>query len=233
MIPLGVLTSVRSSGIVTQGLVLNLDAADPLSYPGSGTIWYDLSDYGNNGTLVGNPTYSASNDGVLQFTTTQYTNFLAAGLTTTATIEMWCNPTILTEKMFFGFNKYDVYNKSTYGMGFNTGNSDVYGISVARVTELDLLNKWNHYVFEMRSDVHYSSNKIYINSQQETISRISSSEFASQRNFNNGIGRTGSWTTDTKHVMPMSLGCFRVYNRSLTQLEVTQNFNVTRARYGI
>ena len=38
--------------VITDGLVLALDAADVSSYPGSGTTWTDLSGNGNNGTLV-------------------------------------------------------------------------------------------------------------------------------------------------------------------------------------
>ena len=37
--------------IVTDGLVLALDAGNTKSYPGSGTTWTDLSGQGNNGTL--------------------------------------------------------------------------------------------------------------------------------------------------------------------------------------
>jgi len=44
--------------IVTSGLVLNLDAGNPASYPGSGTTWFDLSGNGNNGTLVNVVRYS-------------------------------------------------------------------------------------------------------------------------------------------------------------------------------
>ena len=40
----------HSPKIVTDGLVLCLDAGNPKSYPGSGTTWYDLSGNGNNGT---------------------------------------------------------------------------------------------------------------------------------------------------------------------------------------
>ena len=49
--------------IVTNGLVLSLDAADKNSYPGSGTVWTDLS--GNNiiGTLTNGPTFNSQNGG--------------------------------------------------------------------------------------------------------------------------------------------------------------------------
>ena len=52
--------------IVTNGLVLCLDAANPSSYPGTGTTWNDL--IGNtNSTLVNGPTYSSSNAGIITF----------------------------------------------------------------------------------------------------------------------------------------------------------------------
>jgi len=38
--------------IVTEGLVLALDAGNKKSYSGSGTTWTDLSGQENNGTLT-------------------------------------------------------------------------------------------------------------------------------------------------------------------------------------
>jgi len=51
-----------------DGLVLYLDAAEPSSYPGSGTTWTDLSGQGNHGTLTNGPTFvSGTAGGVIQF----------------------------------------------------------------------------------------------------------------------------------------------------------------------
>lgn len=59
--------------IITSGLLLNFDAGNSSSYSGSGTTWTDLSEFGNNGTLVGSPTYSSLNSGYLNFNgSTQY-----------------------------------------------------------------------------------------------------------------------------------------------------------------
>jgi hypothetical protein len=57
----------HSPSIITNGLVLCLDAANPKSYPGSGTTWNDLSGNGNNGTLRNSPSYSADNLGKIVF----------------------------------------------------------------------------------------------------------------------------------------------------------------------
>ena len=59
----------HSPRIVTEGLVLALDAGNTKSYPGSGTTWTDLSGKGNNGSLTsmnGN-NYNSANGGYLDF----------------------------------------------------------------------------------------------------------------------------------------------------------------------
>lgn len=43
--------------IVTDGLILHLDAGNSKSYPGSGNIWYDLSGNNRNFNLVGSLVY--------------------------------------------------------------------------------------------------------------------------------------------------------------------------------
>ena len=52
--------------IVTENLVLYLDAGNNASYPGSGTTWYDL--VGNsNGILTNGPVFNTGNGGNIVF----------------------------------------------------------------------------------------------------------------------------------------------------------------------
>lgn len=53
---------------MSEGLILHLDAANPKSYPGTGTTWRDLSGNGNNGTLVNNVGWSNEGNGCWSFT---------------------------------------------------------------------------------------------------------------------------------------------------------------------
>jgi hypothetical protein len=53
--------------VVTDGLVLCIDAANPKSYPGSGTTWFDVSGNRNNGTLVNGVGYTSANSGSMVF----------------------------------------------------------------------------------------------------------------------------------------------------------------------
>src|SRR6056300_1799187 len=53
--------------IVTDGLVLNLDAARKDSYNRTGTTWNDISGNGNNGTLINGPTFDSEDYGSIVF----------------------------------------------------------------------------------------------------------------------------------------------------------------------
>ena len=56
-----------NTSVVRDGLIMHLDAANKKSYPGSGTIWKDLSGQGNNGTLINGVGYSTDNKGAMVF----------------------------------------------------------------------------------------------------------------------------------------------------------------------
>ena len=52
--------------IVTNGLVLALDAGDRNSYVSGSTTWFDLTGV-NNGTLVNGPTFNTGSGGSIVF----------------------------------------------------------------------------------------------------------------------------------------------------------------------
>ena len=84
--------------IVTDGLILALDTANPKSYPGSGTTWYDLSGNNYHASFVGSVGYSATNNGVLSVDGSQTANYIsfdinALGAITTS--QVWSLETIL------------------------------------------------------------------------------------------------------------------------------------------
>ena len=220
--------------IVTSNLVLALDPGNVVSYyDGAGTNWYDMIST-NNSTLSNGPTYSIDGGGSIVFDgSDDYSDFTAPSLTTTTTVEVWAKIGAgYSGKMIFGWGNYDVWCGGG-NLGYNTANADIYGITAATVSSLGLVNNWKHYVFEMRSDVSYSNNKMYINGVLQSLSQVQSTENVANRNFNSGNGRISGWRADTGYPMPMNCSSFRVYNRALTQSEVLQNFAAQRTRYGI
>jgi hypothetical protein len=218
--------------IVTDGLSLYTDAVNTRSYVGSGTTVNGLVS-GIGLTLVNGVGFgtTGTNYFILDGTNDNIT-FSTPNPGTILSIELWAKIKLFNGGMIFGFNLYDVWTADG-AMGFNTAQGDQYGISSTQVTNLGLFNQWKHYVFEMRSDVPYTNNKIYINSQNQSLSQLLGSEDSSNRNFNSGNGRISSWLNDNNYNIPMDLAQFRVYNRALTSQEIVQNYNATKKRYGL
>lgn len=197
-----------------------------------------------SGFLRFNGTGSSSDSSGLTNTFGSYVNFKAPiGNTNTVTVEMWVRmrkPTT-TAGMLFGWNIYDVLTRAD-GFGFNTGNGDLYGISAATTQRLNMVDTWKHCVFEMRSDVSYTNNKIYINGNLQILSAqvapygtggLQGVETTGNRNFNGGVGKIGGWGLDTRYMFNGDISVFRVYNRALTKDEIMKNYSTEKKRYEI
>jgi hypothetical protein len=218
--------------IVTDGLSLYTDAVNTRSYIGSGTTVNGLVS-GIGLTLVNGVGFGTT--GTKYFIldgTNDNIPFNIPNVGTTLSIEMWARINSFSNGMPFGFDRYDVWANGGR-LGFNTAASDIYGLTSTQVTNLGLLSQWKHYVFEMRTDVSYSNNKIYINGQNQSLSQVAGTENASLRNFNSGNGRISSWLFSDVFFIAMDLAQFRVYNRALTSQEIVQNYNATKKRYGL
>ena len=106
----------NNPSIISNGLVLALDAADKNSYPGSGTAWTDLSGNGNNGTLINGPTFNTGSlgnivfDGVDDYGTT----LLTRTGTNNTTISVWYRWNGTSQTSFITY----LGNQSGTGMGY-------------------------------------------------------------------------------------------------------------------
>lgn len=220
--------------IVLDGLSLYLDAGNPSSYSGNGNTWYDISGYNNNSILT-NITYNSSNGGYLYFdnsTTDPYANFTASNINGNwVTVEMWVNlASNYSNGMFMSWGSYDIWT-SGGNIGYNTYQSDIYGISQSDVASLGLVGNWVQYVFVMNNQ-DYTNNIIYINGISQTLSQQINNQNPYNLSFNSGNGNIGNGT-DINFPIQMNLSIYRVYNRQLSQIEVNQNFNANRGRFGI
>lgn len=226
-------SNIVSPGIVTDGLVLHLDAGNYQSYPIAGTTWYDLSDRRTNATLANGPTYARADGGSISFDgTDDKADFTQQSLGSIASVEVWAKlGTNFSGRMFFAFTYYSVFCNNAR-LGFNTANADLYGISAGTVTSLGIVNNWKHFVFEMRSDVSYTNNKIYVNGVSQGLSQQEGTENASVRAFFSGV-TIANWGGSGSYPMPMNCAVFRIYNRALAPAEISQNFNALRARFNI
>lgn len=226
--------SVTITCVSNSGLVLHLDAGNTASYSGSGTTWNDLSGNGSHVTLTSTSFNSASGGSIVFNGSSSYANFNAnIGSTNAVTVDMWVKTNSLnapTGSMYFGFGQYDVWTKAGT-IGYNTSGGDVFGLTSTRVENLGIEGAWKHLVFVMNSGSN-SNNKIYVNGVNQTsLSQVYTGFNTANANFNSGAGRIAGWRNDSSWLMNLNVASFKIYNRELSQQEITNNFNASKQRF--
>lgn len=244
--------------IVTDGLVIHYDALNKKSYPGSGTTWNDLTPYTNNGDL-NSPTPVTIANGYATFIDTNDTTYADIDSigeinvnTEYATVDMWVKlkPTstlsgVITGYLF-GWREYCIQVRYADGIftrfGFTTTVNDVYGLGDPELTSLNLLNNWKHYSFVMCDSGTFSipktNQKIYINGVLQESLTQTGTENTNTRRFSftstsNARFPGNTNTNGNNFLLNMDTAIIKVYNRELTQTEVTQNFNAHKGRFNI
>jgi len=220
------------SELVTDGLVLNLDAGDPRSYPGSGTTWTDLSGNGNNVTSATFPTYQNTDGGRLNFDASDDQIFGTAPILTTVTCEAWVKPDGSPLNGFHAiFQKEGGYSGgAVYGLRI-AGNkayaeiwySDVNGeqIAAAGTTTIpDNATQWYHIVSTYDSNYNL---KLYVNGVLEASSVGTRVPRQNSSQLSIGIGDARRFKGN--------LSAMRIYNRALSAAEVAQNYDALKVRY--
>ena len=219
--------------IVTDGLVLCLDAGNRKSYPGSGTAWTDLSGRGNIGELINSPTYNSSNLGYFQFVTDDYARIPNnTDLDTqTPSVEVWVKTNTTTQAGFW-FEKgavntqYSLFQESTVIKWRQHIGGGVDNLQTTTATYMNTTN-WYQVVGTYTS----GSRKLYINGVQ--VNSDTKTGTISTNSGGMSIGVYGGYSGSRGYYYNGNLSICRVYNRVLTQAEIAQNFNATRKRFGI
>ena len=231
--------------IVTDGLVLYLDAANTKSYPGSGTTWSDISRGGNNGTLTNGPTYSTDGgsivfDGVDDYVSIPNNNSLVFG-NNDFTVSIWiktplastgegtpsqwgpiiskgCTTSAPSGTWWFAQTSTNS-NRITFNISSNPG-----GTFVTATTTPTLLDGWHNIVFTRIG----STGSMY------TDSTLTNTDTSSDSNLNSTtpLWIAGTSPSATKRTS-MTLSQVQIYNRSLSAIEVLQNYNATKSRFGL
>jgi len=228
--------------IVTNGLVLCLDAGNPKSYPGNGTSWIDLSRNGNNGTLTNGPTFSSVNGGSIVFDgTNDYVRVSSTSVipaSTSFTFNIWLNYSLSGGAVF-----RDIVNnrEPVTGAGFLFTTDFASQNGKIRV-QLNTSAAGNSYTSTGRSIatgtpkcasviVNRESNLLifYIDGIFDASFSISGlGNISSTRPFDIG------WDEPFANPQAYFLGTIyssQVYNRALSAAEILQNYNATKGRF--
>ena len=222
----------HSPRIVTDGLVLCLDAANPKSYPGSGTTWTDLSSNGRNATLTNGVGYSSSNLGSLVFDgIDDYVQVSGTLVTSQATFISWIkrngNQSFYSGIVFSrgtsvsGMNYYSTTNKVgyTWNDSINTYNWDS-GLTVPDLT-------WCMCAVSVSG----SSATAYLCQSSGTTSATNNTSHTSTTLNDIKIGYDDNGA-EPRYIKG-DVSQVSIYNRALTPQEIQQNFKALRGRFSI
>lgn len=215
------------SKLITDGLVLCLDAGNKTSYSGSGNTWFDLSNNKKNATLINSPSYSSSNLGFFTCNSTQ--NFTISNpLNQSALSQSWTVISWLNIDTVTGGNERYLISGLNLGLAvewydvgpllyLNSGANDYYsyGSNIEG-------SGWIMLSFLFRNSDAYR--KIYKNKTDITTA-------GGPNLTSTPSGQSSTFTIANN--MRGKISSLLIYNRVLSVDELAQNFNVSRGRFGI
>ena len=240
------------ASIVTSGLVLNLDASNASSYPGSGTSWFDLSGNGNNGTLYNGPAFSNSSSSVISFDGGD--DYFQANVNTAAldgdpslSVDMFVRRRTGTNIGGGG----ELAGGSFWGIGGSGQGNSINGWTpTTNLIHLDIYDSTR-----LATSVYYPENqfvhicwtkngagtettnvKCYVNGVEVALTKNRSATRTNQFNTSTSgkgicLGRANA--DSSIFPAPIDIGTFKVYSRALSSNEVLQNYNANRAKFGL
>jgi hypothetical protein len=206
--------------IVTNGLVLALDAADKNSYPGSGTTWRDLSGNSNNGTFVNGVGFdvdSLSFDGVND--TISISNSTSNNISGNITLECWINR---NASVFTAV----IHKELQYTLAINANGSITYADS----------SLWNYASFGNHGFIPNGTfNHLVATKSGSIVTIYLNGNIVVSQTFGGAISQTnnilyiGSYD-GSSGFFSGRISNTKIYNRALSASEVQQNYNAQKSR---
>jgi hypothetical protein len=215
--------------IVTDGLVLNMDAGFVSSYPKTGTSWVDLSGSGNSGTLVNGPTFSSENGGIITFDGTNESVEIPQSSNLdllSYTYSFWIKRNVGSSDSWLQFLQRSTSNRNP-GIWFYISEANRIHFSIILSNGVNtsvnpsgfFQNEWHHFT----ATVNYSNNNTTIIAYRNGVQVDS----VSHNGVSPVLGTGGSFFGRQL----MDVTNLQIYNRALTPSEVLQNYNAGLQRF--
>jgi hypothetical protein len=223
--------------IVTNGLVLNLDAGFSPSFAtipsntNGNTLppWYDLSGNGNNGTLTNGPTFSSANGGSIVFDGVD--DYVSGSCNLTGqniTVNLWCYPT--TTGVYKTALTNMIYDGTTTGYAIQQRNSGTFWV---------VIGSWG-ISGDLVDGIPYTVNQwinLVLTYNGATISAYKNGSLfgttPSTRTFSAGSLVIGAGERAQSEYFQGNIPIAQIYSRALSAAEVLQNFNAQKGRFGL
>jgi hypothetical protein len=229
--------------IVTNGLVLYLDAANNRSIVSGSTTWFDLSRNGNNGTLTNGPTFNSGNGGSILFDgTNDYTGCGNLSTLNNMSIMMWV-------KVLSNAGNYRAFagavggTNNDFDSGFNIDMQSSSQTSFNRCSVEGGFLRVNGGTNFMTTSVPFGdwANICFaISATYIQFYLNGSAQFGTTRlnNSSSTIGMSNLVIGARPYTLPnmcvnANIASTAIYNRALSPAEIRQNYHATKGRYGL
>lgn len=241
------MATIYSPSIVTNGLVLMLDAANVRSYPGTGNSWFDLSGNGNTATRNGNANNPVWNSA--GYFTFPATSLGVNNAFTVADSTSLRNLTDITVELWFTLETKSLISGDIDWMGIFSKDNGSRGDQRPAISINQGLNNGNRYLHIERPSAFNSSADLftdYTGTRWYNVAASISTNNNISKGYLNAVevssasgGITGNsniiyiGTDSGSELFKGRLAIVKVYNRALSETEIAQNFNAVRDRFGI
>jgi hypothetical protein len=244
---------IVNENIVRNGLILNLDAGNTRSYPGTGNTAYDIAGTGNTATLVNGVGFNNANNGSFLFDGTNdqiSTSNIDLSATNKVTVSCWVKvlnyrETADSSNIVFEFSSNFNSNTGAFVAAFADGSAvysstypvvlgirgnsgyNLAGYSKTLVNDLS----WHHWTCIFDTSLSGNENTLYIDGVSRTAisTPLQADNSANFGNYKLFIGNRDTSTIAGN----ANIADLKLYNRALTAQEVKQNYNATKNRYGL
>lgn len=228
---------VEPQQLVTDGLVVRLDAANSKSYPGTGTAWNDVNSNSFPFTLTNGPVYDTNGffdfDGANDYAVRAHSTALKP--TTAITLEQWLSADDWNAGT--SSSNYKCSLSCTSGGGYSHNiwsgifTSYIYAGGGYRTPTANVssLVGWHHFVTTF--DGRYT--RLYVDGElKSTVDIGTSGNLISYVANSIFVGAEASGGTAPEgFYWDGKIGTTAIYNRALSATEVTQNYTVSKPRY--
>lgn len=236
---------IKNSNCDDYNLVLHLDAGNPLSYPGSGTVWSDVSGFNRIGTLVNGVTYSTDGGGSLNFDGADdhiYINNSSSLYFQQYTYLAWVNVsnfgsgsdyTTIFSKWYTSAGRQIHVNLQINSSGklkasVAKSTNDINAVGIIGNTSL-FTNSWYLVGCTFSNQIL----KVWLNGASDGLINTGYDAIADGGTNNLFIGKYDfTWTAYRDELMG-KISDIYIYKRELTSSELMQKFNNTKGRYGL
>ena len=240
------MSSAAGHNTVTDGLVLCLDATDIRSYAGSGTVWYDRSNNGNNGTLTNGPTYSSANGGSILFDGSNDYIGINSSFTHPSTnsfsISFWSKTAKKPSGSWHSFlstRELSTFAGILITEDFQSNRSDYLRVQLNSST---VVSQYNSGTIKIPDNI-FCYITICVDRVTNVMTWYINSIFDSQYNITGlgnilsthllEIGRDEAFMPDVRSFTQGNISQVSIYNKALSQSEILQNYNAMKGRYGL